>query len=243
MAALSVIQRAVRARISRLGLRPGAIVLDAPTGEGALAAALARDGYQVHALDMDGTAQASLGDRFHLADLNQPLPFPGGRFDLVACVEGVEHLENPWGLLRELRRVLVPRGTLILTTPNTVSLRSRVRFLGSGFYHTDKTPLDESARHPLHHVGLRTFTEWRYMLHTSGFRIDEVGASHVKPVSYLYAPWAPGLWLYTTVAFRKEKDAGQRVRNLQIRSELFSTALLFGENLLLVASAIEARPL
>lgn len=243
MAALSVIQQAVRARISGLGLRRGAIVLDAPTGEGALAEALAHDGYEVHALDMDGKALLSLGDRFRFADLNQPLPYPGGRFELAACVEGVEHLENPWGLLRELRRVLAPRGTLILTTPNTASLRSRVRFFGSGFYHTDKTPLDESARHPLHHIGLRTFTEWRYMLHTSGFRIGEVGASHVKPVSYLYAPWAAWMWLYTAIAFRKEKNAGQRARNLQIRRELHSRALLFGENLLLVASAIEAPPL
>jgi SAM-dependent methyltransferase len=243
MPALSVIQRAVRARISRLGLRPGAMILDAPTGEGALAKALAQDGYDVHALDMDPSAQTSLGERFRLANLNEPLPYPDARFDLVACVEGIEHLENPWGLLRELRRMLAPRGTLILTTPNTTSLRSRVRFLGSGFYHTDKTPLDESARHPLHHVGLRTFPEWRYMLHTSGFRIGEVGASHVKPVSYLYAPWAPWMWLYTTVAFRKQKNAEQRARNLQIRRELHSRALLFGENLLLVASAIEGRPL
>ncbi len=80
-------------------------------------------------------------------------------------------------------------------------------------------------------------------LHTSGFRIGAVGASHVKPVSYLYAPWAPWMWLYTKVAFRKEKNAGRRARNLQSRRELFSSALLFGENLLLVASAIEARPL
>ena len=243
MAALSVIQRAVRARISRLGLRPGAIVLDAPTGEGALAEALAQDGYEVHALDMDPRAQVWLGDRFQRADLNQPLPYPDGRFELAVCVEGVEHLENPWGFLRELRRVLAPGGGLVLTTPNTVALRSRVRFLGSGFYHTDKTPLDERARHPLHHIGLRTFPEWRYMLHTSGFRIAEIRASHVKPVSYLYAPWAPWMWLYTAIAFRKEKDPERRARNLQIRSELLSAGLLFGENLLLVAFAIEAPPL
>jgi len=243
MPVLSVIQRAVRARIARLGLRPGASVLDAPTGEGALAEALAQNGYEVHALDMDRGAEAILGARFRLADLNQPLPYPDARFDLVVCVEGIEHLENPWGLLCELRRVLAARGTLILTTPNTTSLRSRVRFLGSGFYHTDKTPLDESARQPLHHIGLRTFVEWRYMLHTSGFRIGEVGATHIKPVSYLYGPWAAWMWLYTAIAFRKEKNAGQRARNLQIRRALYSRALLFGENLLLVASVIEAPPL
>jgi hypothetical protein len=125
----------------------------------------------------------------------------------------------------------------VLTTPNTLSLRSRVRFLGSGFYHGDPRPLDESCRHPLHHIGLRTFPELRYMLHTCGFRLQRVGRTHVKPVSYLYAAFAPWMWLYTRIAFRKEKDPDQRRRNREILRDLFSPALLFGENLLLVATA------
>jgi hypothetical protein len=43
------------------------------------------------------------------------------------------------------------------------------------------------------------------------------------------------MWLYTLIAFRKEKDPAQRVRNKEIRAALLSPSLLFGENLLLVA--------
>jgi len=231
----SIIQRAVLARATRLPLSTGAMVLDAPSGAGALTEELSRRGFQAWAADIVPPAAASSADRFRAADLNEPLPWPEATFEAVFSVEGIEHLENPHAFLREIARVLKPGGTLVLTTPNTVSLRSRVRFLGSGFFHQDPRPLDEAARHPLHHIGLRTFAELRYALHTSGLRIVEVMHTHVKPVSWLYAPYAPWIALYTLLAFRKEKDSAQRLRNREIRRALLSPSLLFGENVLLVA--------
>ena len=230
-----MIQVSVLRRARALGLPPGARVLDAPCGEGALAAALAADGFEAWGTDLDPRAGAVLGDRFRTADLAGPLPWPDGSFDLVASVEGIEHLENGFAFLREARRVLRPGGLLVLTTPNTVSLRSRVRFFGSGFSHRDSRPLNESGRHPSHHIGLRTFPELRYALHTSGFRLVQVSHTHVKPVSYLYSLLAPWMWLYTLSAFRREKDRPQRARNRTIRAALFSRSLMWGENLLLVA--------
>jgi len=43
------------------------------------------------------------------------------------------------------------------------------------------------------------------------------------------------MWLYTRIAFRKEKDPEQKKRNREIRATLFSHSLLFGENVLLLA--------
>jgi SAM-dependent methyltransferase len=235
----SAIEIAVFNRLIALS-RPNARlnVLDTPCGEGMLALMLRDNGMDVRALDIVSTAAPVLGDAFHIADLNHPLPLPDKCFDVVVSVEGIEHLENPHLFLREVHRVLKDDGTLILTTPNIVSLRSRVRFLGSGFFHRDPMPLNETARHGLHHIGLRSFPQLRYDLHTLGFQLDEVGATHIKPVSYLYGVFIPWMFLYTLIAFRKEKDRIQKQRNREILHTLYSRALLFGENLLLVARKV-----
>jgi len=46
------------------------------------------------------------------------LPFRSGGFDWALCNQVVEHVETPAALLLEARRVLRPKGRLLLTTPN-----------------------------------------------------------------------------------------------------------------------------
>jgi len=236
---LTVIQRAVLERVPSLGLNSGARILDAPCGgAAALTLALRAQGFDTVGADIDPEAGARLRAAFEKTNLDAPLPWPDGGFDAVMSTEGIEHLENHFSFLSEIHRILRPGGILVLTTPNITALRSRVRFFGSGFFGRDARPLNETARHPLHHIGLVTFPELRYELHVSGFRIEAVGHTHIKPVSYLYAIHAPWMWLYTLFAFRKEKDAAQRERNKEIRAALYSYSLLFGECLMLVARKI-----
>jgi SAM-dependent methyltransferase len=197
--------------------------------------AMRSDGYAALGADIDSEARHRLGDAFTIADLSKPFPWPDRSFDAAVSVEGIEHLENRHAYLRELCRVLRPRGVLVLTTPNIVSVRSRVRFRGSGFFHHDPRPLREAAPHPLHHIGLMTFADLRYALHTSGFRIAHITHTHIKPVSYLYAVLVPWMWIYTLIAFRKETEPRQRQANREIRSALFSRALLFAENVMITA--------
>jgi len=236
---LSIIQNAVLGRVLGLGLPRGARILDAPCGAGDLTVALRDRGFEAIGADLEPDAAVVLGDAFQIADLSQPLPWRDRAFDAALSIEGIEHLENRHAYLRELARVLKPGGALILTTPNIVSLRSRVRFRASGFYNQDPRPLREAARHPLHHIGLMTFPDLRYALHTSGFRITGVGHTHIKPVSYLYGVLVPWACLYTTIAFRKERDAAQRTANREVRSALFSRSLLYGENVMLTARKSE----
>jgi len=236
---LTVIQEAVLNRLPALGLPEGARVLDAPCGgEAALTRALIESGLDAQGADIDTQPQLHLAEAFTKVNLDQPLPWPGRTFDAVFSTEGIEHLENHFSFLREVCRILKPGGLLILTTPNITALRSRVRFFGSGFFGRDSRPLDETSRHPLHHIGLATFPELRYELHMSGFRLIDVRHTHVKPISYFYAIYAPWMWLYTSVAFRKEKDPAQRARNKEILGTLLSPSALFGECLMLIAKKV-----
>lgn len=50
-----------------------------------------------------------------------PTRFPGRRFDTVICAELIEHLENPYQLLRDLRPLLNDDGVLLVSTPNPLA--------------------------------------------------------------------------------------------------------------------------
>jgi SAM-dependent methyltransferase len=71
-----------------------------------------------------------------VVDLNtQNLPYENAEFNLITCTEVIEHLENHRQLIREIHRVLSPGGTVVITTPNILNLKSRVRFFLFGFYN------------------------------------------------------------------------------------------------------------
>jgi SAM-dependent methyltransferase len=239
--AISPIQQAVLEHVGALRLPAGTRILDAPCGSGAaLAQALKKFGHAVTGADIDPAAAAVLGDDFVEADLDKPFPWNDESFDLVISTEGIEHIENHFACLREIRRILKPDGLLILTTPNITAIRSRIRYAGSGFFGRDPRPLNESRRHPLHHISLATMPQLRYELHVSGFILAGVRSTHIKPVSWLYAVHVPWMFLYTLLAFRKEKDPEQRERNREIFRTLFSRPVLFAENLMLLARKLRS---
>jgi SAM-dependent methyltransferase len=105
-------------------LRPGA-TLDLATGSGYGADALAGlDLGAVAGVDVDAAvlsaARRSYGRRglSYLAADGTALPFRDGAFGNVVSFETIEHVEDDEGFLAEIRRVLVPGGVLVLSTPN-----------------------------------------------------------------------------------------------------------------------------
>jgi SAM-dependent methyltransferase len=210
-------------------------VLDIPCGEGALTRRLVDAGYEVHSADIEPLAKVNQ-ERFTRADMDRPLPYEDGFFDAVVCVDGIEHLTRPFDFVAECGRVLKPGGTFIVCTPNISSLRSRWRYFLTGFHNKGKTPLDERAPDPLHHITLVSFPDLRYRLHTRGFELTEIRANIVKAAAWLYAPAVPLCRLATAWVFRREeKDPAVRAQNRQVARQLFSVPVLFGELLVLKA--------
>src|SRR5438445_10181192 len=163
---------AVVARL--LGIEPQVrAVLDIPCGEGAFLGRLRQQGFDGHGADIVDRLALS-GAHFTPADMNAPLPFGDGTFDAVVCIDGIEHLERPFDFVRECRRVLRPGGVVIVSTPNISALRSRWRWLLTGFHNKGKVPLNERDPNPWHHLNLLSFPALRYLLHRHGFRITAV---------------------------------------------------------------------
>lgn len=61
--------------------------------------------------------------------VDKKLPFKNNQFDAIVAGEIIEHLYDVNNFLKEINRVLKPNGQLIITTPNLVSLGSRLTLL------------------------------------------------------------------------------------------------------------------
>jgi SAM-dependent methyltransferase len=110
---------------------PGLRVLDLGCRDGALTSHYLR-GNDVVGVDIDREALAAAAERgiqTVWADLDQPLPFDDGSFDVVVAGEVLEHLRFPEQTLGEARRVLRTGGLLVGSVPNNYRLKSRLRFL------------------------------------------------------------------------------------------------------------------
>lgn len=67
---------------------------------------------------------------FSSVDLNfEKLPYANDEFDVIFSLQVIEHLENPFQIMREVKRVLKNSGIFILSYPNPFTLSSRFRFL------------------------------------------------------------------------------------------------------------------
>ena len=87
-------------------------------------------GFDVYGVDIDVKNETEHLKYHNLNEYNN-LPFDEGEFDFVLAQEIIEHLENPWLLIRKIKRVLKKDGILILTTPNNSCNLSKNIFCNS----------------------------------------------------------------------------------------------------------------
>jgi len=131
-------------QIKALNLPNDARVLDLGAGEGAFTQRLLdAGGLHVNAAEME-PGRFRLNVPCQTIDLNQDFHHKWDqKFDLVVAIEILEHLHDPRHFIRNCLQTLTPNGYLLLTSPNTESWLSRIRFLRDGhFLWFDETDYD-----------------------------------------------------------------------------------------------------
>jgi SAM-dependent methyltransferase len=108
----------------RAALPAGGRVLEVGAGCGALAVRLQEAGFDVVPTDLEPPHEW-----IHRLDLDNPewTDDTRGPFDVVVCVETLEHVENPRQVLRSIRALLRTGDRLVVSTPNVTHPHSLLK--------------------------------------------------------------------------------------------------------------------
>jgi SAM-dependent methyltransferase len=112
-------RRIIRAELDRLPLGPDACLLDAGCGSGRTLEELREYG-EVFGVELDpGAAEvARTRGGFDVRNCRlEQLPWDDATFDLITCLDVIEHTPDDRDALRELRRVCKPGRWLLVTVP------------------------------------------------------------------------------------------------------------------------------
>lgn len=141
-------RRVLRAELDRLPLPAHPRLLDAGCGSGRTLDELAEYG-EVSGIDVSAeavfSAQARGHDDVHLAPV-EAIPFPDDTFDVVTCLDVIEHTPDDRATLRELGRVTRPGGLAIVTVPAYQVLWSSHDVANLHYRRYDKRSLRTAAR-------------------------------------------------------------------------------------------------
>ncbi|MEQ1786428.1 MAG: bifunctional glycosyltransferase/class I SAM-dependent methyltransferase [Acidimicrobiales bacterium] len=150
-----------------LGGRSEARILDLGCADGYLAERLRALGHHVTGVDLvahDGVKERV--DVFVEADLDQGLP-PGleGPFDVVLAADVLEHVRTPEHILEQVRPLMAPGASWIVSVPNFGHWYPRTRVAIGRFDYDRRGILDRD------HVRFFTKRSFERLVEASGFRV------------------------------------------------------------------------
>lgn len=109
-------------------------------------------------------------DDFQVGDIeHMELKLPGGDFDVVIAGDVLEHLVDPWAMVRRLEGVLKPGGLFLASIPNFRNFRALAPILFGGDFRYERAGL-------LDRTHLRFFCRRNIedLFEHSGFQIEAI---------------------------------------------------------------------
>ena len=214
-------------------------LLDVPSGEGALALRLSRLGYDVACCDLYPEIFQLEGIEIRTGNLDSRLPYDDDSFDVVVCVEGLEHIANPSNAVSEFARLLRRGGRLVISVPNIMNIEERLKWLIHG-YTSHFKPLSQeklaevAAEYPgmeeiALHVNPIGYSELRFLLEKYGFQLESTHVDKPKKNSWAFWPIVAPIRLISRLSSSAKRKA-------RWADELNSNEVLLGGNTLIFSA-------
>ena len=175
-------------------------VLDAPAGFGHLSMNLVEMGYEVSCGEIEPGIFKAPNCQCVYTDLNRKIDAPDKTFDYTCCVDGLEHMTDPYTAVKEFSRVLKDGGHGVFSIPNYSNMEKRFGFLMKGYLTKPKTYEDylksNSNLFNFHNSPL-TITLLDLVFSVNHLRVDGIMADCVKTNQRLLLPL---VWLMKGLA-------------------------------------------
>jgi SAM-dependent methyltransferase len=130
-----VLDERIEATFGLLLPTPSGALLDVGCGTGVVTAWMGERVGAARVVGVDFDPAAPPGSDIEVRGVNldssEPLPFDDATFDVVTCLETLEHVHDTDHLVRELRRVLKPTGYAVVSVPRIDGLLT-VMMLAAG---------------------------------------------------------------------------------------------------------------
>ncbi len=166
-------------------------VLDVPAGYGHLSFKLCEMGYEVTPGEIEPEKYSVPEMKFIYADLNREIDAPDNSFDYICCIDGLEHMTDPYQAVKEFSRILKPGGCGVFSIPNYTNIERRFKFLLRGYFVkpvTYRLFLNEGEKLYNFHNSPLTITILEFMLKINNLDIIE------KRIQLISATESPKLW-------------------------------------------------
>lgn len=151
--------------------------LDIGCGAGAVSAALKKSGIVAEAegVEVFPAAAARAAQRLrrvYSVDLAQTTgDLPLSSYDLVLCLDVLEHMVDPWSALERIKGLMKSDGTLLVSLPNVRNFRVVVPLLMGKWTYRESGLLDQT------HLRFFTRSSARELIEGAGFRVRSFGST------------------------------------------------------------------
>ncbi|MGE6630471.1 class I SAM-dependent methyltransferase [Bacillus sp. NPDC077027] len=159
-------------------------ILDIGCGTGQLGKALQQKGRKIYGLEAFEEAAKQAKQQLHhvlCGDIEQmDLPYSSEQFDCIVFGDVLEHLTDPWAVLKKVKPFLKKEGVILSSIPNIGHISTVLELLAGRWTYTESGLMDQT------HLRFFTLHEINALFQSSGFRIQNVETIRVQHPSYVH---------------------------------------------------------